>query len=354
MTGVERRSDLVGLQGYHSAQVDVDVRLNTNESPFPPPATFVDRLSDSVKELALNRYPDRTALELRTALGQSVGLHPDRVLLGNGSNEVIQSLLLAFGGAGRRALTFEPTYALHSHIARITGTEVVQEERNADFTLDADRVSQAVGDHNPAVTFLCSPNNPTGMVEPAAVVEAALAAGSGLVVVDEAYGQFAASSARDLLDGPTGDRLVVLGTFSKTWALAGLRLGYGFGAPEVVEACDIVTLPYHLSVLVQRAGLIALEGHLEMEQRIAQLVAERERIEHALCDLGLDVWPSGANFILFKPRNRKGHDVWQGLIDRSVLIRDCSSWRRLEDCLRVTVGTKDENDRFLLALKEVL
>jgi histidinol-phosphate aminotransferase len=354
MSGVERRSDLVGLTGYHSAQVDVEVRLNTNESPFPPPATFVEQLSEAVKELALNRYPDRTGLELRTALGRTVGMAPDRVLLGNGSNEVIQSLLLAFGGSGRRVLTFEPTYALHSHIARITGTEVVQEERNADFTLDPARVGQAVSDHEPAVTFLCSPNNPTGMLEPTAVVEAALAARRGLVVVDEAYGQFAPSSALDLLNGPAGERLVVLGTFSKTWALAGLRLGYGFASPDVIEACEIVTLPYHLSSLVQRAGLIALEGHLEMEQRVAELVNERERIQLALGELGLDVWPSAANFILFKPLDHKGHDVWQGLIERSILIRDCSSWRGLEGCLRVTVGTVDENDRFLAALKEVL
>ena len=349
-----RRSDLQGLVGYHSAQVDVAVRLNTNEAPLPPPEGFARRFLQGLDEIALNRYPDRDATALRSALAHLEGVVPSNIYCANGSNEVLQTLFLAYGGAGQSALIFEPTYALHSHIARITGTTVITHQRDEQFDLTANEVAESIESSDPALTFFCSPNNPTGLSESVEAITAALEVGTGLVVVDEAYGQFASHRAQDLFGTPGSDRLVVVKTFSKTWALAGLRLGYAMADDGVIAACTMVGLPYHLSSLTQVAGLAAL-GDLEtMQERTQELTAERIRLAKELESLPLDVWPSEANFILFRPLTKSGHDVWKELVDRSVLVRDCSSWPRLENCLRVTVGTREQDDLFLEALKEIL
>jgi histidinol-phosphate aminotransferase len=349
----QRRDDLVDLVGYHSAQVAAEVRLNTNESPFVPPPSFTADLEAAIERLALNRYPDRSAAELRDALGDLEGVDASRIFCANGSNEVLQSLLLAYGGPGRRVLVFEPSYALHAHIALVTGTQVVTRQRSEDFRISTEQIEAAVAETSPVITFLCSPNNPTGLSEPMANVRAALRAGGGLVVVDEAYGQFAPTSAASLLDEEDADRLIIVRTFSKTWALAGARLGYCVAAPEVVEACFSVCLPYHLSSLTQQAGLAALRYGDEMRRHVEQIIDERDRVLGALGDLDLELWPSEANFVLLRPRAVDAKAVWQGLLDRSVLVRDCSTWRSLEGCLRVTIGTPEENNRFLEALKEI-
>jgi len=348
------RDNLVALEGYHSAQVEAEVRLNTNESPFEPPAGFVADLSAAMAQMHLNRYPDRAATTLRTAIAESEGSTVERVFAANGSNEVLQSLLLAYGGPGRRSLVFEPTYALHSHISRITGTEVVTESRNASFEITPDQVADAVRKYEPTMTFLCSPNNPTGLLEPFEAVEAALAAGDGLVIVDEAYGQFAPTSATSRFGMPGSERLVVSRTFSKTWGLAGVRLGYALADPQVVEACFSVALPYHLSSLTQAAGLSVLAYGAEMEAHLATVVAERGRVLEGLRELDVELWPSEANFVLFRPSTISAGDVWAALVERSILIRDCSSWRALQGCLRVTIGTAVENQRFLDAMKEII
>ena len=346
------RDDLAELEGYHSAQVTVDVRLNTNESPYPPPPAWRDAFVEELAAVPFNRYPDREARALRTAIGELHGVGPEQVLAGNGSNEVIQALCLAYGGAGRTVAVFEPTYALHSHIPRITGTGVKVGERRADFTLDPAEVARLVTEAQPAITFLCSPNNPTGVIDSTDVVEAALAAAPGLVVVDEAYGQFTSTSALPLI---ADDRpLVVTRTFSKTWSMAACRLGYLVAPAGIVAAAERAVLPYHLDAATQIAGRLALRFTAEMEARVAALVAERERLAAALAALPVDTWPSGANFLLFRPRDLDGPTVWKGLVERSVLVRDCSSWPRLDGCLRVTVGTPAEDDAFLSALKEVL
>jgi histidinol-phosphate aminotransferase len=349
----EPRADLGLREGYHSAQVDVEVRLNANESPFPPPPEWLDALHSALDATAFQRYPDRGAWELRSALASLHGVGADQVFCANGSNEVLQSLCLAYGGHGRRVVTFEPTYALHAHIAHLTGTEVVESERLDDFSLDLDSVGLVLARTQPSITFLCSPNNPTGMAEPPATVARVLAlAEPGLVVVDEAYGQFADWSALSLIDD---DRpLVVSRTYSKTWSMAAARLGYLIGPAAVVASLERVALPYHLDAIKQAAGRLTLQFVPAMEKRVALLVAERSRLVAALGTMPVTVWPSQANFILFRPMGRKGSEVWQGLVDRSVLVRDCSSWPRLSDCLRVTVGTPSENDRFLAALSEVL
>ena len=346
------RDDLRALDGYHSAQVDVRVRLNTNESPTPPPDAFRDAVAAEVSRIDWHRYPDRAAWALRLAIADSHGVDPAHVFVANGSNEVLQTILLAYAGPGRVVATFEPTYQMHAQIARVTGATVVEGERAADFTLDPDEVDRVVTEHQPHVVFLTSPNNPTGLLEPADRVRQLLAIAPGLVVVDEAYAQFADWSALDLVDDETP--LVVTRTFSKTWSMAGARLGYLIGPTWLVAELDKVVLPYHLDAVKQIAGRLALRYVADMDERVAQIVAERTRISSALTEMGTTVIPSGANFVLFRPDGHDGRSVWQGLVDRSVLIRDCSGWPRLANCLRVTVGTHEENTEFLSALSEVL
>ncbi|MFP5316908.1 MAG: histidinol-phosphate transaminase [Acidimicrobiia bacterium] len=350
------RDDLALVEGYHSAQVDVDVRLNTNESPFPPPEAWRQAYLEELAAVPFHRYPDRRARDLRAALAAAHRVDPAQVLAAKGSNEVLQALCLAYGGPGRTAAVFEPTYALHSHIARVCGTTVRVGERAADFALDLAEVRRVLAEASPAITFLCTPNNPTGLVDPREVVEAVLELAPGLVVVDEAYAQFAPWSALTLLEEDRDLPLAVTRTYSKTWAMAGLRLGYLVAPAEVVEACDSVLLPYHLDAASQIAGRVALRYQADMEARVATIVSERERLYAALAGLPVDTWPSGANFLLFRPRaaSAEATQVWKGLVERSVLVRDCSSWPRLAGCLRVTVGTPSENDAFLAALREVL
>ena len=346
------RDDVALMAGYHSPQVDVAVRLNTNEAPQPPPAAFTQRLGEALATIEWHRYPDRGYRTLREAIAKHHGVAPEQVFAANGSNEVLQTLLLTYGGPGRWAAVFEPTYALHGHIARITGTGVAVGERADDMTLDLGEVGRVLAEHRPDVTFLCSPNNPTGMAEPEETVGAVVAMAPGIVVVDEAYGQFAPWSALGMVDERSG--VVVTRTFSKTWSMAGARLGYLVGPAGLVAELDKVVLPYHLDVVKQRAGALALSFTDEMRARVAALVEERGRVAAALAELPVDVWRSDANFVLFRPRERDGAAVWQALLDRSVLVRNCAGWPRLDGCLRVTIGTPAENDAFLAALAEAL
>ncbi len=357
-TRLAPRRDVSLLPGYHSPQVEVAVRLNANEAPEPPPAEFFEELRREVGDVALNRYPDREALALREAVGLQHALPPERVYCANGSNEVLQSVFLAYGGPGRAAAVFEPSYALHPHIARVTGTEVVEGERDAEMLIGERELARLLASagrrraSSPEIVFLCSPNNPTGRAEPRATIEQVLARAPGLVVVDEAYGQFSSWSACELLaDHPN---LVVVRTFSKTWSLAGLRLGYALADPRVVEDLGRVTLPYHLDAIKQRAGRIALRYEGAMHERVARLVGERLRLVDGLARLGLEVFPSDANFVLFKVGSRDARELWRELLSRSVLVRDVSGWPRLQGCLRVTVGTPAEDDAFLAALSAAL
>jgi histidinol-phosphate aminotransferase len=351
----EPRDDLKALEGYHSPQVDVDVRLNTNESPYAPPPEFVARYADAIRDVAWHRYPDRGANELRAALGTFLGQPANRLLCGNGSNEVLQTILLTYAGPGRRALMFEPTYALHAQISRGTATEIAVSEREADYTVDPDVAINAIARTRPSVIFLCSPNNPTGTVDDRETVERILDAATeagAVLVVDEAYGEFAPWSAMELVDD---DRpLAVVRTYSKVWSLAAVRLGFAVAPAWMIAELEKVLLPYNLSVPTQLAGTIALDFRPEMEQRVASLVEERGRVFAALAATDrIDVIPSGANFLLFRV-DGDAHDLWKRLLARNVLVRDFSSWPRVEECLRVTIGTPEENDAFLAALHEEL
>jgi len=344
--------------GYHSAQVEVDVRLNTNEAPEGPPEEFLAELAEIVRNLHANRYPDRDAVALRVAIAAHHGVRPEQVFCANGSNEVLQCLFLAYGGPGRTAVVFEPTYALHAHIARLTGTEVECGARDGLFRVDPDHalsglrtVAHERGADQPTITMLCSPNNPTGGAEPAATTSRLADAVPGLLVVDEAYGQFAPITALDLVE--THPNLAVVRTFSKSRAMAALRLGYLIADPEVISACGQVALPYHLDTVKQAAGLLAFRYEDQMKARVARLTEERGRVAAGLAALGIEVWPSDANFLLFRLPATDASTTWRRLVARSVLVRDVSAYSTLEGCLRVTVGTRLENDRFLEALSDV-
>jgi histidinol-phosphate aminotransferase len=350
------RDDLGDLEGYHSPQVDVSVRLNTNESPYPPPPEFFAAWTAEVSSGAAHRYPDRAATALRQALGGFLGRPSGQIFCANGSNEVLQTLLLGYGGPGRTALVFEPSYVLHAHIARITGTGVLTGERAADYRLDPAAAVRLVEEQEPDIVFLTTPNNPTGMVEPQEAVEALLAplaarAKPGLLVIDEAYAEFSPWTAIDLV--AEGVPLVVSRTYSKVWSMAAFRLGFCVAPESVVEDLEKVVLPYHLSVPTQVAGTVALRFTGEMSARVGSIMTERDRVGAALADLdGVEPFPSGANFILF--RTADGQATWEGLLEAGVLVRNFARWPRLDDCLRVTIGRPEENDAFLAALKEVL
>jgi histidinol-phosphate aminotransferase len=346
------RDDLRALEGYHSPQVSVRVRLNTNESPFAPPKEWAQEFGEAIAGIDWHRYPDRGALALRSAIAEFHGVDSVNVFVANGSNEVLQTLLLAYGGPGRTVATFEPTYQLHAQIARVTGAKVVEGERDADFRLDPAEMRRVLDTYAPEVTFLCSPNNPTGVVESPSLVTELIERAPGLVIIDEAYAQFADWSALDLV---SEDRpMVVVRTFSKTWGMAAARLGYLIGPTWLVAELDKVVLPYHLDSAKQLAGTLALRYVSEMDERVRFIVAERDRLSAGLAAHEIDVIPSGANFILFRPRQISGRSLWEGLLAQSVLVRDCSGWPRLTDCLRVTVGTEEENTAFLEAVADVV
>ena len=346
------REDLVSLEPYVAPQLPARFRLNTNESPYPPSQAVLDDLRDGFADLALNRYPERDAPSLRIALSEHAKRTPEEIWVANGSNEVLQHLFLAFAGPGRRVLTFEPTYSLHSLIARITGSEVVQDLRNDSLAIDADRAVSAVRQEQPSIVMLCSPNNPSGGCDPHALIEALAAEVRGLVVVDEAYGEFASpdESALGLVDDHPN--VVVVKTLSKAWRLAGVRIGYMVAHPDIAAEMLRVRLPYHLSSVTQVIGGAAVAHTADALDKISAIVSERDRIAIELQALGLKTYPSRANFVLFEVDDSDA--VWQELLDRDVLIRNYSSQPLLDNCLRVTAGLPDENDAFLTAIREVV
>jgi histidinol-phosphate aminotransferase len=350
------RADLRGRTPYGAPQLDVPVRLNTNENPHPPSPALVKELAAAVADSArlMNRYPDRDAEALRADLGsyltRSTGrpVTTDMVWAANGSNEVIQQLLQAFGGPGRTALGFDPTYSMHRLISHGTGTTWLPVPRLPGFRLEPEQASIVVREHAPDVVFLCSPNNPTGTALDLDVVEAVYAASTGLVVVDEAYAEFSSRpSAIGLLPGRP--RLVVTRTMSKAFAFAAARLGYLAADPAVVQALLLVRLPYHLSVLTQAAARAALARADELLASVADVVGQRDRLLREIPALGLEVVASDANFVLFGEFGDQ-HATWQGLLDRGVLVRDVG----LAGWLRVTAGTEQETTAFLDALREGL
>ena len=347
------RDDLRGLLPYGAPQLIVPVALNTNENSFPLPAAVVDDIADAARAVAggLNRYPDRDARALRADLADFLGhgLGPDEVWAANGSNEVLQQLFQTFGGPGRTVLGFTPSYSMHTLIARGVGSRFVDGQRAQDFSLSGAHVIDCIREHRPDIVVLCSPNNPTGTALDLSVIRAAVAATTGMVVVDEAYAEFArpgTPSALSLL--ASAPRLVVTRTMSKAFGMAGLRLGYFAAAAAVVDAVQLVRLPYHLSSLTQAAARAALAHRDELLATVEAVKAERDRIVETLVGLDLDVAPSDANFVLFGGL-ADARATWEALLDRGVLVRDLG----LPGWLRVTAGTPAETTAFLVAMAEV-
>ena len=348
------RDDLAGHTAYGAPQIDVPVRLNTNENPYPPSPALVQAISQAVAEVAgtLNRYPDRDAVALRADLAAYLGhgLDADQVWAANGSNEIIQQLFQAFGGPGRTAMGFEPSYSMHPLIALATGTRWVSGARDADFGLSPITRWPRSAAHQPDLVFLTSPNNPTGAALAPEVIEAVCAAAPGLVIVDEAYAEFARDTrATALTLLPRCRRLVVTRTMSKAFALAGARVGYLAADPAVPQALLLVRLPYHLSAVTQAVARAALALAHEPLATVAALRAQRDELVAWLRGRGLRVADSDANFVLFGEFGDR-HVIWQALLDRGVLIRETGprGW------LRVTAGTPAEMAAFRAALDEVL
>lgn len=352
------RPELRGEVPYGAPQLDVPVQLNTNENPYPPPDEVVAGMAAAVADTArgLNRYPDRDAIALRTALAaylagdSGVELDADRVWAANGSNEVMLQLLQAFGGPGRTALSFAPTYSMYPEYARDSHTAWVAGRRADDFAIDRGHALELIAEHRPAVIFLASPNNPTGTALPLADVEAIVGAAPGVVVVDEAYGEFRRTgvpSALSLL--PDSPRLVVTRTMSKAFALAGGRVGYFAASAEVVDAVRIVRLPYHLSATTQAVARVALEHAGALLAAVDELRGERDRTVAWLRERGWQAADSDANFVFFGTFDDR-HAVWQGLLDRGVLIRETGP----DGWLRVSIGTAAEMAAFRTALEEVV
>jgi histidinol-phosphate aminotransferase len=334
---------------YESPQLEVAVRLNANECPLPLPAAFSEDLAAAVRELALHRYPDGQMRALREALSARSGHPAEGIWPANGSNEVLTQLLQAYGGAGRRAAVFEPTYLLHRRLCWLTQTDIAERRLEPPFRIgpvDLEWISEVA----PDVVFVCSPNNPTGNAQPLETIAGLAGSTRALVIVDEAYVDFGGETALPLV--AEHPNLAVVRTFSKAFALAGARIGYVLAAPAVVEDLQRVRLPYHLSALTQAAGVTALRHTDEAAASTAAIRDERDRIVRVLSGIdGVTVFPSQANFVLFQPLG-DAKAVWQRLLDRGVLVRDLTGV--VPNALRVTAGTAHEVDLFLKSLEEVL
>ncbi|MEO6470694.1 MAG: histidinol-phosphate transaminase [Aeromicrobium sp.] len=348
------REELRDFEPYGAPQMTDVICLNVNENPYPPSAVVAADIAESVREAAtgLNRYPDREATELRTALADYLGhgLTCDQVWAANGSNEVMLQVLQAFGGPGRAALSFAPTYSMYPEYARDTNTDWVEGQRDEDFTVDVDRAVSLINAVQPDVVFLTSPNNPTGTAMPFDTIRAVLAASPGVVVVDEAYAEFrragTPSALELLMDNP---RLLVTRTMSKAFALAGGRLGYVAADKAIIDALRIVRLPYHLSAVTQAVALAALRHSDELLAKVDELRATRDSLVCWFEAQGIESAETDANFVLFGQFSDR-HAIWQGLVDRGVLIRETGP----EGWLRVSVGTPSDMQAFYRALQEVL
>lgn len=354
LSGLPVRPELAGEHPYGAPQLDVAVLLNVNENPYPPGDAVIDDIGAAVREAAttMNRYPERDAIGLRGDLADYLGhgLTAENIWAANGSNEVMTHVLGAFGGPGRSALTFTPSYSMYPEYARNTHTEWLTVPRRSDFTLDVDLALRSIAELQPDVILIASPNNPTGTATPIDHLRALCEAAPGVIVIDEAYAEFArpgTPSALELL--PDHGNLAVSRTMSKAFAFAGGRLGYLAAAPAFVRALQIVRLPYHLSAVTQAVARAALAHAPELLRQVDALRQERDLLQSWLTEVGLTVAESDANFVLFG-RFADRHRLWQQLLDRGVLIRETGP----EGWLRVSVGTPEEMVAFTAAMGEIL
>ena len=352
------REPLKPMSPYGAPQVAASAQLNTNENPFAPSTALVAAITKRVAEVSatLNRYPDRDAVALRAGLAKyitnqtGVVFDLSNLWAANGSNEIIQSIFLAFGRES--ALGFTPSYSMHPLIAKVTSVNWLDGKRRNDHSLDVAEAVQQILTAKPTLTFITTPNNPTGSVikisEIAELAKAAATVG-GLLVVDEAYAEFSSEASAVTLIAQSPN-VIVIRTMSKAFAFAGVRLGYLIADPVVIEALQLVRLPYHLSAITQAVAEVALSFSDELLAGVDSLIAQREIVQAGLAKLGLTVTPSAANFLLFSGFKQPADLLWQKLLDRGILIRDVG----LLGQLRVTIGTAAENQAFLSALSQVL
>jgi histidinol-phosphate aminotransferase len=344
------RENLRGKSPYGAPQLSVPVRLNTNENPHPPTQALIDDVAESVRDAAadLHRYPDRDAVTLRADLAAylsaqtGVPVSTENVWAANGSNEILQQLLQAFGGPGRSAIGFVPSYSMHPIISDGTQTDWLEARRADDFGLDVEAAVAAIAERRPDVVFVASPNNPSGQSVSLGDLRVLLDAAPGIVIVDEAYGEFSSqpSAVRLLAEYPA--KLIVTRTMSKAFAFAGGRLGYLIADPAVIDAMLLVRLPYHLSSVTQAAARAAMRHADDTLGSVATLIAERNRVSETLAGMGFRVIPSDANFVLFG-EFADAPAAWQRYLDAGVLIRDVG----IPGYLRATTGLADENDVLL-------
>lgn len=349
------RASLAPLSPYGAPQVEADAALNTNENPFSLSQPLIDAISKQISVVAstLNRYPDRDALTLRKALAEYINSQScteftsSQIWAANGSNEIIQSLFLAFGGQG--AIGFIPSYSMHPLIAKVTSTHWIDGKRQGDLSLDVKSATSQIEQNPTGLIFLTTPNNPTGEALTISEIKEIAKYVTGLLVIDEAYAEFSdeESAVTLIAENP---QIVVIRTMSKAFAFAGARVGYLVAHPSVIDAMVLVRLPYHLSTLTQSAALVALDFKSELLSGVAQLRVQRDRVAVALESMGLKVLPSKANFLLFTGFAESSADLWQSMLDRGILIRDVG----LSGYLRTTIGTPAENEKFLSALQECL
>lgn len=351
------RENLRGLSPYGAPQIDVPIQLNVNENTHPLPPAVVEAIAQEVAKAAttLNRYPDREFTELRELLADYLGheLRAENIWAANGSNEILQQILQAFGGPGRSVMSFVPTYSMYPLLASGTDTSFIAGTRAADFTLSAESAASQVREHRPNIVILCSPNNPTGTALGLDVIKAVYEAASennAIVIVDEAYAEFALADTKSALGLlPGRQRLIVTRTMSKAFALAGARLGYLAAAPEISDAIRLVRLPYHLSAVTQATAIAALKNVDALLAEVEQIKTQRDRIVTRLTELGLQPSVSDSNFVFFGGL-QDPEAIWQGLLEAGIIVRN----NGIPGTLRVTAGTEAETTAFLDRLSELL
>lgn len=347
------RPDVEALAAYTMRERALPVKVNQNELPWDWPEALKEEAARAALETAFHRYPPFDEERLTGALEARWALPSGSVLVGNGSNEVLQALFLAALGPGRTVLLPRPSFGLYRQMALLASARAVEVDLAGGLSYDAGAFLDAVRRERPDLVLLCCPNNPTGAVFPRERLRELMGAAPGLVAVDEAYAEFTDWTSTDLL--PAQERLVVLRTFSKAWGAASLRLGYALAAPPTALQVRKALLPYNVSALSAALGALALQNAGLFEQRVALLRRERGRLFDALKAVeGLEAAPSEANFLLVRLRRKEAGEVHEALKERGILVRDVSAMPGLAGCLRLSVGSPEENDRVVEALREVL
>lgn len=347
------RAELADLVAYDAKDVRAEVDLSANENPRNLPGEMLEKLADRVRfDIPFNRYPDPMATRVRELIAQANGLDAANVLVGNGGDEIILDIILAWGGPGRKLVDMPPTFAMYEIDARVTGTRVVEVPRTTEFEVDGESLMAAVADQNPDIVVISNPNNPTGTMTAEALLIELLNATDALVLVDEAYFEFSRQTMRPHME--RHPNLAILRTFSKAFSLAGLRAGYLLADADVVHELTKVRQPYSVNRFTQVAASLAFSERMVFEAGVRETMRNRDRLVHGLAEMSeVAVFPSEANFVML--RVDQATAIWRDLLhEHSILVRDLSRTPGLEDCLRVTVGTEEEVDRFLQAMDEIL